>query len=154
MAQKRRTGKEAVRFDPQSFLSHLRRGTTTTQYVENSTVYAQGDPSNAVFFLTKGRVRLSVVSPRGKEAVIAILNGGSFFGESCLTGQIVRPATATTVTPCVLSCIPKRTMVSALRGNPEFSGYFVSYLLSRNLRVEEDLVDHLFNSSAKRLARL
>jgi len=145
---------EPVRFDPKVFLARLRGGTTTAQYVENRRVSAQGDPSDAVFFLRRGRVRLSVVSRKGKEAVIAMLNGGSFFGEACLTGQIVRPATATTVTSCTLSRIPKRAMAGALREDRTFSGYFVSYLLSRNLRIEEDLVRHLFNSSEKRLARL
>ena len=154
MARKAQTREKSVRFDSGSFLARLHGGTTTTQYDVNRKVFSQGDPSNAVFFLSSGRVRLSVVSRQGKEAVIAILNGGSFFGESCLTGQSVCAATATTVTPCTLSRIPKTTMARALREYPKFSGYFVSYLLSRNLRIEEDLVDQLFNSSEKRLARL
>ncbi len=121
-------------FDPETFLTRLHRGTTTAVYGEKSTVFAQGDLSDAVFFLARGRIRLSVVSHQGKEAVIAILNGGSFFGESCLTGQTVRPATATTVTASTLNRIPKKTMVRALRENPKFSGYFVAYLLSTKER--------------------
>src|SRR5207302_9319565 len=153
-AREPRSRKEAGGFVPETFLARLQRGTTETQYGEDTRVYAQGDPSDAVFFLTTGRVRMSAVSPQGKEAIVAMLNGGSFFGESCLTGQIVRTHTATTVTACTLSRIPKKTMLSALRETPKFSGYFVAYLLSRNLRIEEDLMDQLFNSSEKRLARL
>ncbi len=154
MPRRVRTRNGSVRFDQKAFLARLHKGTTTTGYVENRRVFAQGEASDTVFFISRGKVRLSVVSEQGKEAVVATLNGGSFFGEACLNGQTVRPATATTVTPCILSRIPKNTMVQALRDSPKFSGYFVSYLVARNLRVEEDLVDQLFNSSEQRLARV
>jgi CRP/FNR family transcriptional regulator, cyclic AMP receptor protein len=153
MPRKARLHKAPTRFDPKAFLAWL-KGKNTKEYDPDVTVFAQGDPSDAVFYLEKGRVALSIVSRQGKEAVIATLTSHSFFGEACLNGQAVRTATAHTATPCTLTRIPKRIMLRALRENPEFSGYFVSYLLSRNLRVEEDLVDQLFNSSEKRLARL
>ena len=154
MPKKGRTLKGSLRFDPKVFLARLHKGTTTTGYVENRKVFTQGDVCDSVFYVARGRVRLSVVSSQGKEAVVALLNGGSFFGEGCLTGQTVRPATATTATPCILTRIPKTTMIRVLRESREFSGYFVSYLLKRTRRVEEDLVDHLFNSSEQRLARV
>lgn len=153
-AREAETRKEAGRFDPGRFLARLDKGTTETQYRENTRVYAQGDPGDAVFFNRRGRVKLSIVSRQGKEAVIALLNGGSFFGESCLNGQIVRSHTATTITACTISRIPKKTMVSALLENRKFSGFFVGYVVSRNQHIEDDLVDQLFNSSEKRLARL
>jgi len=140
-------------FDPKTILARL-KGTNSRAYGPSVQIYAQGDPSTTVFYVEKGQIQLSVVSRQGKEAVIAILNSHSFFGEACLNGQSVRPAAARTVTSCVLSEIPKRAMVSTLRTDPAFSAYFVSYLLSRGQRVEEDLLDQLFNSSEKRLARL
>ena len=117
-------------------------------------VFSQGDPADAVFFIEKGRVRLSVVSTRGKEAVIGVLERGSFFGEGCLAGQPLRMSTAATIEPATITRVARKTMVRLLHRQPEFAELFIAYLLSRNVRIEEDLVDQLFNSSEKRLARI
>lgn len=114
----------------------------------------QGDPADAVFYIQEGKVRIAVVSKRGKEAVVALHGEGEFFGEGCLTGQPLRLATAKAMTACSIMRIDKATMVHVLRDEPKFSEFFMSYILARNARVEEDLVDQLFNSSEKRLARL
>ena len=117
-------------------------------------MYSQGDPADAVFYIRNGRVKLSVVSQQGKEAVIGMLGPTDFFGEGCLTGQPIRIATASAITDCSVMRIEKAAMIRALQGQPPFSELFLSYLLSRNLRIEEDLVDQLFNSSELRLARI
>jgi len=116
-------------------------------------IFAQGDSSDAVFYIQKGKVKLSVVSESGREATIGILNEGSFFGESCLTGQPLRLCSATAVTDCSVMRIDKKSMMEVLHREHAFSDMFVAYLLTRNIRYEEDLVDQLFNSSEKRLAR-
>jgi CRP/FNR family cyclic AMP-dependent transcriptional regulator len=123
------------------------------EYRERQTVFSQGDPAKDVFYIQKGSVKLTVLSHRGKEAVVAILTARAFFGEGCLAGQRLRMATATAIAPSCMLRVEKNTMIRALHENPEFSDFFIRYALSRNIRVEEDLVDQLFNSSEKRLAR-
>ena len=115
--------------------------------------YAQGDPATSVMYIQEGRIKLSVVNEAGKEAIVAILGPGDFFGEGCLTGQSVRMGTATALLPTIVSVIQKNEMRRAIYSDPAFTERFMSYLLSRNLRTEEDLIDQLFNSSEKRLAR-
>ena len=117
-------------------------------------IFAQGDGADAVFFIEKGRIRLTVVSTRGKEAVIGVLERGSFFGEGSLAGQPLRMATATTIEASTITRVARTTMVRLLHREPEFAELFIAYLLLRNVRIEEDLVDQLFNSSEKRLARI
>jgi len=130
------------------------RGGTTKDYRKKATVFTQGSPADAVFYVEKGKVKLTVLSTRGKEAVVAILGGGDFFGEGCLAGQPLRMATATAMTECSILQVQKETMVRMLHNEPALSELFMAYLLSRNVRIEEDLVDQLFNSSEKRLARI
>jgi CRP/FNR family cyclic AMP-dependent transcriptional regulator len=141
-------------FNPQTFLSTIDSGRKTLSLPKNQMVFSQGDSSDAVFYIQKGRVRLSVVSKKGKEATIGILNEGSFFGEGCLAGQPLRMCSATAMTDCTLMRIDKKSMMEVLHREHAFSDMFVAYLLTRNIRYEEDLVDQLFNSSEKRLARI
>jgi CRP/FNR family cyclic AMP-dependent transcriptional regulator len=126
----------------------------TATYTKDQVVFAQGDRADSVFHLQKGKLKLTVVSNQGKEAVIALLAEGDFFGEGCLAGQSKRMSTATTMTDCVTVRMAKPEMVQVLHDEPVFSEQFLHYLLSRNIRIEEDLVDQLFNSSEKRLARV
>jgi len=121
---------------------------------KNHAVFSQGDPANAVFYIQSGKVKVAVFSPQGKEAVIAILGAGDFFGEGCLAGQTRRMATVTSMADCSVTRVRKSAMIRVLNGEAAFAEMFVAYLLGRNIRVEEDLVDQLFNSSEKRLARL
>jgi CRP/FNR family transcriptional regulator, cyclic AMP receptor protein len=137
-----------------TILARLHAGAATKEFLARRTVFAQGDRSDAVYYIEKGRVQLSAVSRQGKEAIVSILSDGGFFGEACLTGQTVTLATAKTLTVSTLARIPRRTMVRMLARNSAFADYFLSYVLMRNLRVEEELMAHLFNSSEKRLARL
>ena len=123
-------------------------------YRAKQTVFAQGDAADAVFYVESGRVKLTVVSSRGKEAVIGVLEAGSFFGEGSLAGQPLRMSTANAIQATTLVRVGKSTMVRLLHREPEFAEHFIAYLLSRNVRIEEDLVDQLFNSSEKRLARI
>jgi CRP/FNR family transcriptional regulator, cyclic AMP receptor protein len=141
-------------FDPRLFLAKLVAGKTSREYQSGEFVFSQGDPADAVFYIQSGKVKLTVVSKRGKEAVVAILPEASFFGEGCLAGQPVRISTATAVQRAVVIRASKEAMVRLLHQEPEFAERFLAYLLSRNIRMEADLVDHLFNSSEKRLARL
>jgi CRP-like cAMP-binding protein len=143
-------------FDPKVFLGSVKigEGRTTANYDKNQVIFAQGDAANAIFYLQKGRVKLTVVSHHGKEAVIAILGNGDFFGEGCLARQSLRMATATAMDDCSIMKLEKTRMVRILHEEPAFSELFVSHLLSRSIRVEEDLIDQLFNSSEKRLARV
>jgi CRP-like cAMP-binding protein len=141
-------------FDPKAFLTKIDRGKTTREYRNKQVVFSQGDAADAVFFIESGKVKLSVVSTRGKEAVIGVLERGSFFGEGCLAGQPLRMATASAIQGSSIIRVAKSTMVSLLHREPEFAELFIAYLLSRNVRFEEDLIDHLFNSSEKRLARI
>jgi CRP/FNR family transcriptional regulator, cyclic AMP receptor protein len=141
-------------FDPHTFLTHIGVGRTIATYRQHSPIFAQGDVADAVFYIQIGHVKLTVVSARGKEAVIAILGTEAFFGERCLGGQPRRIATATALTDCTLMRIDKAVMTHVLHAEPPFAALFTAYLLSRNSRIEEDLIDHLFNSSEKRLARV
>jgi CRP-like cAMP-binding protein len=140
-------------FDPKAFLSIVNGGRTTTEHRNNQVIYRQGDPADSVFYVQKGKAKVTVVSRQGKEAVVAVLEAGNFFGEGCLAGQVLRMATVRTLTECTITRITKTEIVSVLHKQPAFAELFISHLLARNSRVEEDLVDQLFNSSEKRLAR-
>jgi len=146
--------KKLGKFDPKTFLSTIDGGRKVATFAEKKMIFAQGDSSDAVFYIQKGKVKLSVVSESGREATIGILNEGAFFGESCLTGQPLRLCSATAVTDCSVMRIDKKSMMEVLHREHAFSDMFVAYLLTRNIRYEEDLVDQLFNSSEKRLARV
>ena len=141
-------------FDPHTFLVTIGEGRNLLTVLKNQSIYAQGDQADAVFYVQNGKVRLTVVSKVGKEATIGILNEGSFFGEGALAGQIVRMGSAAAMTDCELLRVDKKAMITALHREHAFSDMFVAYLLARNIRYEEDLVDQLFNSSEKRLARV
>jgi CRP/FNR family transcriptional regulator, cyclic AMP receptor protein len=141
-------------FDPTKFLATIGKGRTSLTVPKKRTIFAQGDRADAVFYLQKGKVRLTVVSKAGKEATLGILNPGDFFGEGALAGQTMRMGFAVAITDCQLLRIEKKAMMLALHREHAFSDMFVAYLLSRNIRYEEDLVDQLFNSSEKRLARI
>jgi len=149
MAKKRRPT-----FDPKSFLAEVGEGITISQYRKDQIVFSQGDPADAVFYIQKGKVKVTVVSDQGKEAVVAILGAGEFCGEGCLAGQARRIATVRAMTECTIMRLQKTSIVRVLHDEPAFSEMFMSHLLARTIRVEEDLVDQLFNSSEKRLARL
>jgi len=141
-------------FDPEVFLATVNGGRTLVKYRHNQVVFAQGDAAEAVYYIEDGRVKITVVSDQGKEAVVAIHDKGDFFGEACLTGQPRRLATATAMTDGVIMKLDKAMIARVLHDEPKFSDMFMSYLLTRTVRVEADLVDQLFNSSEKRLARL
>ena len=141
-------------FHPQTFLNEVGRGKTMLPSPTKQMIFSQGDAADAVFYIQAGKVKLTVVSQQGKEAVAAILEEGAFFGESCLAGHTVRTATATSVEDSTLVRIDKDAMIQVLHEKPEFSRLFMAYLLAHTIRIEEDLVDHLFNSSEKRLARV
>jgi CRP/FNR family transcriptional regulator, cyclic AMP receptor protein len=141
-------------FDPKKFLATIGEGRRVVQFPKKQAIFAQGDPADAVFYLQRGKVQLSVVSKVGKEATIGILNEGDFFGEGSLAGQALRMGSATAMTDCTVMRIERRAMMAALHREHTFSDLFVAYLLARNIRYEEDLVDQLFNSSEKRLARI
>jgi CRP-like cAMP-binding protein len=141
-------------FDSKAFLTRIEDGKTTRQYRSKQVVFSQGDTADAVFYVQSGKVKLTVVSTRGKEAVIGVVEPASFFGEGCLAAQPLRMSTATAVEPCSILRVGKSTMVRSLHREQEFAELFIAYLLSRNARIEEDLVDQLFNSSEKRLARI
>jgi CRP-like cAMP-binding protein len=141
-------------FDPQAFLATIGEGRKALLFPKKQTIFSQGDPADAVFYLQTGKVRLTVVSKTGKEATIGILSDGSFFGEGSLAGQPLRMGAATAMTDCAVLRIEKKAMVDTLHREHTLSDLFVAYLLTRNIRYEEDLVDQLFNSSEKRLARV
>jgi CRP/FNR family cyclic AMP-dependent transcriptional regulator len=141
-------------FDPKLFLAKVGAGKTILEFRKNQEIFAQGDIADAVFYIQKGRVKLTVVSDHGKEAVVAILEPGQFFGEGCLNGHPLRLATTVAMEKCLITSITKQAMISLLHEEPKFSKLFTTYLLTRNSRIEEDLIDQLFNSSEKRLARL
>jgi CRP/FNR family transcriptional regulator, cyclic AMP receptor protein len=145
---------EAKPFNSKAFLAAVGSGRTIQTYHKDGVVFAQGDPADSVFYVQRGKVKLAIVSPRGKEAVLAVLGGGFFFGEGCLAGQPVRMATAIAIADCSIVEVKKSVMVQVLRDEPVFAETFIAHLLTRNIRIEEDLVDHLFNSSEKRLARI
>jgi CRP/FNR family transcriptional regulator, cyclic AMP receptor protein len=141
-------------FSLRDFLNSIDGSGTEENYRKNQKVYAQGDPADEVFYVQEGKLKVCVVSEHGKEAVVALHGKGDFFGEACLNGQVRRLATVAAMTPCVITRFPKATMVTTIRDEPKLSELFMAYILSRNSRVEEDLVDQLFNSSEKRLARI
>jgi len=141
-------------FDPDTFLATIGEGRKILVVPKKQTIFAQGDEADAIFYIQKGRVRLTVVSKTGKEATIAILDQGNFFGEGALAGQVRRMGSAAAITACEVLRLEKKAMMQALHREHAFSDMFVAYLLSRNIRYQEDLVDQLFNSSEKRLARI
>ena len=141
-------------FDPHTFLATIGEGRKMLAVPKHQTIYTQGDEADAVFYVQKGRVKLTVVSKIGKEATIGILSEGNFFGEGSLAGQVLRMGSAAAMTDCELLRVEKQAMMDALHREHAFSDMFVAYLLARNIRYEEDLVDQLFNSSEKRLARV
>jgi CRP/FNR family cyclic AMP-dependent transcriptional regulator len=141
-------------FDPLEFLAKVGSGKTILEFHRNQTVFAQGDVADTVFYIQKGKVKLTVLSEQGKEAVVAMLEPGQFFGEGCLNGHPLRIATTTAMEACTITAITKDAMIAVLHREPKFAELFMSYLLARNSRVEEDLIDQLFNSSGRRLARL
>ena len=140
-------------FNPQNLLNQVSNGKTTLISPKKQVLFSQGDPTDAVFYIQAGKVKLTVLSPQRKEAVIAILEPGSFFGEECLAGQPVHVATATVVEDARIVRIDKSSMLRLLHDDHPFSALFTAYMLTRNIRIQEDLVDQLFNSSEKRLAR-
>ena len=148
------TPKEKVPFDPKLFLAKVGKGRTIAEYQKHQIVFSQSDPADSIFYIQKGKVKLTVVSHNGKEAVVAILGMGDFLGEGCLAAQPQRMATATAMSDCSVVRLEKTATVRVLHEQPAFTELFLAYLLSRNIRIEEDLVDQLFNSSEKRLARL
>jgi CRP/FNR family transcriptional regulator, cyclic AMP receptor protein len=154
MAQRKAKSPLSKSFDPKGFLAKVGRGRSVASYIPANRIYAQGDPADAVFYIQEGRVKLTVVSRRGKEAVIAILGPGDFFGEGCLAGQSTRMASAAAMSECSVMKLEKAALLRVLREEPDFSEMFLMHLLSRNIRFEADLVDQLFNSSEKRLARI
>jgi CRP/FNR family transcriptional regulator, cyclic AMP receptor protein len=141
-------------FDPKAFLAKVGEGKTISKYRKNQTIFSQGQVADAVFYIQQGKVKLTVISEQGKEAVVAILAPGHFFGEGCLNGHPLRLATTRAIDESVITRLEKATMIATIHNEPEFSELFMAYLLSRNGRIEEDLIDQLFNSSEKRLARL
>jgi CRP-like cAMP-binding protein len=141
-------------FDPKVFLAKINGGRSVADYRKSQIVYTQGELADSVFYIQSGKVRKTVVSEHGKEAVIALLGTGDFFGEGCLTGEPLRLATVSAMTECVIVRIVKADITRVIHKEPAFAELFIAHLLSRNSRVEEDLVDQLFNSSEKRLARI
>jgi CRP/FNR family transcriptional regulator, cyclic AMP receptor protein len=146
--------KKSPEFDPNTFLATIGEGRKLMTVPKKKTIFTQGDDANAVFYIQQGKVRLTVVSKTGKEATIGIVGQGSFFGEGSLAGQVRRMGSAAAITDCELLRVDKKAMMAALHREHTFSDLFVTYLLARNIRYEEDLVDQLFNSSEKRLARV
>jgi CRP/FNR family cyclic AMP-dependent transcriptional regulator len=140
-------------FDPKAFLLKVNGGRSIRDYRKDQIVFRQGDPSDAVFYIDSGKVKKTVISEQGKEAVVALLETGDFFGEGCLAGEAWRLSTVSTLTKCVIARISKADITRVIHEEPAFAELFIAHLLSRNSRVEEDLVDQLFNSSEKRLAR-
>ncbi len=150
-----RTGnKKSQPVDWEALLASIPGGQTVMEYGANRKIFRQGEPANSVFYLRQGKVKLAVTSKQGKEAIVAILDAGEFFGEGCLAGQQLRVSTATAMADCTLARIEKPLMGRMLHEQHDVSELFVTHLLSRNIRYEEDLVDQLFNSSEKRLARI
>ena len=151
---KPRKSNDKLDFDPKSFLASAGKGRTLAGHPKDHAIFLQGDPADAIFYIQKGKIKLTVISKQGKEAVVALLGAGDFFGEGCLAGQSVRMASATTMSECSLMRVEKAVAIRVLGDQPAFSELLLHHLLSRNIRIEEDLVDQLFNSSEKRLARV
>ena len=141
-------------FDPKEFLAKVGEGKSILEFRRDEIVFAQGDMADTVFYIQKGRVKVVVISEQGKEAVVGILEPGQFFGEGCMNGHLLLIATTIAMEECLITTITKAAMLAALHDQPKFSELCMSYLLTRNSRIEEDLIDQLFNSSEKRLARL
>jgi len=141
-------------FNPRSFLAGVGEGRSIDRFGKNKIVFSQGDPANAIFYIQKGKVKVTVVSGQGKEAVVAILEANEFFGEGCLAGQAQRIATVTAMTDCIIMRLEKAAVVDVIHREPAFAEMFIAHILGRTIRVEADLIDQLFNSSEKRLARL
>src|SRR3984885_1544209 len=141
-------------FDPRAFLGLVGAGKTIERYAKNQKIYAQGDIADTILFIQKGKVKITVLSEHGKEAVVGIFAEGQFFGEACLEGEALRTATSQAMEDCLITSITKSAMLATLGKQPKFSAFFIAYLLSRNSRIEDDLIDQLFNSSERRLARL
>ena len=144
----------SLEFDPQVFLAKVGAGKTITTVKKNQTIYKQGDIADTIFFLQKGQIKLTVNSEQGKEAVVGIVKSGQFFGEGCMNGHPLRISTTATMETCLITEISKSAMITIIHDEPKFAEVFIAYLLTRNGRIEEDLIDQLFNSSEKRLARL
>jgi CRP-like cAMP-binding protein len=145
--------KPKPQFDPKAFLAKANGGRTISKFRKNQVVFSQGDLADSVFYIRDGKVKVTVVSEQGKEAIVAVLGPDEFLGEGCLTGQLRRVATAKALTECEIMRLDKKVIVRVLQEEPAFSEMFIAHLLARTLRVEADLVDQLFNSSEKRLAR-
>lgn len=141
-------------FDPRDFLAKVGEGKSIVQYRKDEVVFAQGDPADTIYYIQKGRLKVVVISEQGKEAVVGMLEPGQFFGEGCMNGHSLRIATTTAMEACLVTAITKTAMLAVLHSEPKFSELFMAHLLTRNSRIEEDLIDQLFNSSEKRLARL
>src|SRR5271156_658333 len=146
--------KAKLPFDPKVFLAKVNGGRVISNYRKDQTVFGQGDPADSVFYIQSGKVKATIVSEQGKEAVVAILGAHDFFGEGCLAGQPLRLSTVSAMTECVIVRIAKADITRVIHEEPAFAELFIAHLLARNSRVEEDLVDQLFNSSEKRLARI
>ncbi len=145
--------KKTLPFDPKTFLSKVNGGRTISNFRRNQIIYAQGDPADCVFYIQSGKVKKNVISEQGKEAVVGLFGTDDFFGEGCLGGETLRLATASAMTESMIVRLPKKNIVRVIHEEPAFAELFIAHLLHRNSRVEEDLVDQLFNSSEKRLAR-
>lgn len=141
-------------FDPRSFLARVGEGRSISSYAKDQIVFTQGDAADAVFYTQRGKVKVSVVSEQGREAIVAILGAREFFGEGCLAGQTLRIATATAIMPCTIARLEKAAILRVIHEEPAFAEVFIAHLLGRSIRAEADLVDQLFNSSEKRLARV
>jgi CRP/FNR family cyclic AMP-dependent transcriptional regulator len=152
-ASRRKTNAQVVAFNARDFLDSAGVSRKVAEFKKKETIFSQGDAGTNVLYIQKGGVRLSVVNESGKEAVVAVLGPGDFFGEGCLAGQPLRIGTATAITPTTVLVIEKKEMIRVLHAEHEFSDRFITFMLARNIRIEEDLVDQLFNSSEKRLAR-
>jgi CRP-like cAMP-binding protein len=154
VATKSPPASQPTAFDVHAYLESAAVSRRSVRFAAEATIFVQGSQANSVFYLQQGGVKLSVLSSTGKEAVVAMLGPGDFFGEGCLAGQPLRMSTAAAVVPTTVLRIPKAEMIRLLHEHPEFSDRFISHMLTRNIRIEEDLVDQLFNSSEKRLARM
>jgi CRP/FNR family cyclic AMP-dependent transcriptional regulator len=146
--------KTKTQFSARNFLAKAGAGRSLRHYAAGDAIFSQSDAADAIFYVRRGRVKLTVVSSRGKQAVIAILSGGDFLGEACLAGHAVRTSSAVAMSECSLARLEKAVAATVIQDEPAFSGLFLSYVLARNVRIEEDLIDQLFNSSEKRLARV
>ena len=145
---------DPIAFDPREFLAKVGEGKTIVAYRKDDVVFAQGDAADTIYYVQEGRLKVVVISEQGKEAVVGMLEPGQFFGEGCMNGHSLRIATTTAMEACLVTAIAKPAMLAVLHGEPKFSELFMAHLLTRNSRIEEDLIDQLFNSSEKRLARL